>query len=226
MTVVTDLQMIEQAWDGAARQDAMFNIITDPSKKDGGWDADEFFGHGETEIGAAVDRLVEFGLGGRAIGRALDFGCGIGRVTQALAAYAEHVDGVDVSEEMVRRAREHEAWGDVTYLHNPSPDLRVFPDDTFDLVYSMVTLQHMPHHLQRGYIREFFRVLAPRGVVMVHIPDGPDSGSPGWHHSMHGVPRDTVRKWIADAGGYVVDVQDLGVDASWRNLRYTAVVES
>jgi SAM-dependent methyltransferase len=219
---MTDLALIEESWDQAALADSMFNIITDPAKANGGWNAEAFFEHGSKEIAGALGHLEHLGrrTGGE---RALDFGCGIGRLTQALSERYRRVDGVDISMEMIRQARSYGSRR-CHFHHNPTADLSLFEAGTFDLVYSMIVLQHMPQDFQRGYVSEFFRVLKPDGVAMFEIPDGPDSGHPGWALSMFGVARATVEDWIMDAGGVLADVEDLGVDAGWRNLRYTAVL--
>jgi 2-polyprenyl-3-methyl-5-hydroxy-6-metoxy-1,4-benzoquinol methylase len=224
---MTDLALIEGAWDQAARENATFNILTDPNYKDDGWPVEEFFAHGRAEIDAAMMRLdthsPNVGVGAKS---ALDFGCGVGRTTQALANYFMRVVGVDISEEMIRLARGYDpidSFGRCSFLHNTRPNLKLFKARTFDLVYSMIVLQHMPQEMQHGYISEFFRVLKPGGMAMFHTPEGPDSGHPGWHLSMFGVPRETVEEWIAGSGGTLIDVEDLGMDSGWRNLRYTAV---
>jgi ubiquinone/menaquinone biosynthesis C-methylase UbiE len=212
---MTDLALIEASWDQAACENATFNILTDPNHKDG-W---EFFAHGQVEIDRAMERLD--GLVECRKGRALDFGCGIGRLTQALASHFKRANGVDVSEEMVSRARSHNGSPGRVEYHANGKRLP-FADGTFDLVYSMIVLQHMPQEMQNGYVSEFFRVLKPGGVAMFHTPEGPDSGHPGWHLSMFGVTRETVEEWIAEAGGTLIDIEDLGQDSGWRNLRYTA----
>jgi SAM-dependent methyltransferase len=217
---MTDLALIEASWDQAATADAMFNIITDPAKAHGGWTPEEFFAHGQDEIDRAMERLAD--LVDIRLGRALDFGCGLGRLTQALTDWFGKVEGVDISSEMVLRARSYDPRLRCSFHHNPDGDLSLFKARTFDFVYSMIVLQHMPQDMQHGYVREFFRVLKPGGVAMFHTPEGPDSGHPGWHLSMFGVTRETVGEWIAEGGGTLVDVEDLGVDSGWRNLRYAA----
>jgi len=217
-----DLASIRDSWDAAARQDAMWNIITDPRYANGGWDDQEFFNHGQREIKEAMERLGGLGLREYHEPRALDFGCGIGRLTVALAFYHDEVDGVDISAEMI--ARKREAIGrKCRYHHNTTDDLALFEDDTFDLVYSMIVLQHMPPELQQGYVREFFRVLKlEQGIAMFQVPEGPTTGHPGHHLSMYGVDRDTVEGWITDAGGHLVAVENLGQEADWTSYRYTA----
>src|SRR3954463_16465326 len=103
---MTDLKVIQAGWDHAAAEDAMFNILTVPGYQNGGWDTTAFFAHGAGEIDVAMGRLKGLGVGEQH-GRALDFGCGIGRLTQALAFYYGRVDGVDISREMIGIALEH-----------------------------------------------------------------------------------------------------------------------
>ncbi len=197
----------------------MFNIVTDPAYAGGKWTHDAFYAHGRAEIDAAMARLDTLAVSHRTA-RALDFGCGVGRLTRALATRYKHVDGVDISGEMIRRANPHPHC---TFHHNTAPDLRLFKKGMFDLVYSMIVLQHMPQDLQAEYVREFLRVVRPGAPAMFAVPEGPDVGHTGWWLSMYGTSPDTVEGWVADAGGIIVDVEDMGDQASWRNYRYTAV---
>src|SRR4051812_46865197 len=93
---------------------------------------------------------------GMRFGRALDFGCGVGRLTQALARHFTHVTGIDISEQMLDLARQYNRHGErVEYALNTRPDLSQWPDHTFDFVYSIITLQHMEPVYARRYIAEF-----------------------------------------------------------------------
>jgi hypothetical protein len=91
-----------------------------------------------------------------------------------------------------------------------------------DLIYSRITLQHMPPTLQQGYIGEFVKLLAPAGLAVFQIPDGPEYEHPNSWLSMHGVPRAMVEDWIAGAGGELLDVELLDdASPSWLAYRYT-----
>lgn len=157
-------------WDKFARTDPLWAIMSSPDKTGNRWQLDEFFATGKTEIAAVLERVTALqpSLPRR---RALDFGCGVGRLTQALAAHFDAVTGVDISTEMLGLARRHSRAGErVTYVHNTRPDLAGFADASFDLVCSLITLQHIPPAPARRYLAEFIRVLAPGGVAVFQLP--------------------------------------------------------
>jgi SAM-dependent methyltransferase len=103
-------------------------------------------------------------------GSMLDFGCGVGRLTQAFAAYFERCEGVDIAEGMVTRARALNARTDRVRYRLGEPDRIAFADGTFDLVYSRIVLQHMPVELQARFVAEFIRVIVPGGFAVFQAP--------------------------------------------------------
>lgn len=211
------LAEIRDGWEHAARQDAKFNILTIPGKE-GCWGDEEFFARGTVEIEAALERLKANGL--EPEGKALDFGCGVGRLTQALGRHFD-AHGVDVSKEMIRQAREYHP--DLTFHVNQEPNLQLFDDGEFDLIYTIIVLQHMPHALQQGYVAEFIRLLTDNGVALFQIPDGPEYIHPNKWLSMYGATQEAVDGWVTAAGGKVVDVENLGREGAWVSRRYTVV---
>lgn len=220
---MTDLDTIRDGWDHAAREDAMFNIVTLPDKRGGGWEADEFFRHGQREIDAMLDHLDAKGLRGDGRDVALDFGCGVGRLTQALGLEYDYVIGADISAEMVKQAKELNRRGvRVEYVNTGAHLLDEFEPGIFDLIYSRITLQHMPADLQHGYVREFVQLLAPEGLAVFQIPDGPTYRHPNDWLSMYGVPRALVEQWVLYAGGRLLDVELLeDGSGEWQAYRYT-----
>jgi SAM-dependent methyltransferase len=167
------LRGLQQTWDELATRDAMWAVLTGPRATARAWDQDAFFATGVAEIDAVLDRVRRAGVIPR-FHRALDFGCGPGRLTQALAGQFERADGVDISSAMIARARTFNRLGDRCHYHlNETDRLAAFDDATFDFVYSMITLQHMEPQYSRRYIQEFFRVLRPGGVVVFQLPGEP-----------------------------------------------------
>ena len=101
--------------------------------------------------------------------RSLDFGCGMGRLTAALAGYFRESVGVDISEEMIKLARE--SHPNCTFVFNDQVHLSVFPDGYFDFIYSAIVLQHLPtEEIIAAYIRDFLRVLVPGGLLVFQVP--------------------------------------------------------
>ena len=86
----------------------------------------------------------------------LDVGCVIGRVEKFLAPYCKEVHGVDVSGRMIKLARKNlKNYKNVFFYKNNGKDLRIFPDNAFDFVFSILTLQHLEKedaYISRKYI--------------------------------------------------------------------------
>jgi ubiquinone/menaquinone biosynthesis C-methylase UbiE len=161
----------ERDWNELAELDPYWAILTSPGTRFGAWDSDEFFATGAAEIDAVMRHAAELGHPqGRA--RALDFGCGLGRLTRPLAGHFDECVGVDISEGMVRGARELNAdLPRATFVVNAADDLGRFADQSFDLVYSVIVLQHVPDRgAIESYIGEFCRVLRPGGLAIFQLP--------------------------------------------------------
>jgi SAM-dependent methyltransferase len=126
---------------------------------------------GQDEVGALMTRAAELN---RPLVRstALDFGCGVGRVTRALAGHFEQCTGLDISGRMVERAKAiNNDLGNCTFIARADESLQLFTNDEFDLVYSRLVLQHVPwRDVVRAYIREFVRVLRPDGLLVFQLP--------------------------------------------------------
>ncbi len=219
-------------WEKFARTDPLWAVLTAPGKEGNRWTVDEFFATGEQDI-TAVLGAIRTRYPQLTRHRALDFGCGVGRLTQALALEFDRVTGVDIAADMLVHARRHNRRGDrVTYVHNPAADLACFADGSFDLVLSLITLQHIAPAYSRGYIREFVRLCAPGGVAYFQVPaERLTAVKPSrlsfypptvvkklrrWLNTftaanpameMHVLPRDEVLALIRAAGGEILAVE-------------------
>ena len=164
---------LRQNWNKLGEIDPLWAILSDPRKKKNGWNKDEFFKTGEAEIEWLMDYVGSLPL---KIPRseALDFGCGVGRVTQALCKYFDHCSGVDIAGSMIRLANEYNQYGDrCRYYVNGPEDLRMFSDDHFDFIYSNIVLQHMEAEYSKRYIKEFVRLLKIGGLAVFQVPSQP-----------------------------------------------------
>ena len=119
---------LKRHWERLGRHDPYWAVLTNPDKRRGRWDLAEFFHSGVDDISGVMERATSLGLEIRRE-RALDFGCGVGRLTQALGRYFERCDGVDISTSMLSEARRHNGYPDrCTYHLNAAPDLALFGD--------------------------------------------------------------------------------------------------
>ena len=176
-----ELQRLKENWDALGRQDALGVILSYPLRVND-WRIEEFFETGEREIREVLDAGGRFGVPAERR-TALDFGCGVGRLTQAMCGYFERCHGVDIAPSMLEVAEQLNRHGERCRYHlNDSPTLAMFDDGAFDFVYSNITLQHIEPAYSRRYIAEFVRVLRPGGLLVFQLPSGreePASGQDG-----------------------------------------------
>jgi SAM-dependent methyltransferase len=168
--VQNDVLDSKDYWERQARRDPLWAILSDAAKREGKWNVARFFQTGASEIATVLFELEVQQVEVRR-GTALDFGCGVGRLTQALAAHFERVVGVDVSptmRDLAERCNQHPSQ--VRYVANQAPDLRIFEDHSFDIIVSSIVLQHIQPDVACAYVREFLRLLRPGGVAVFQLP--------------------------------------------------------
>jgi ubiquinone/menaquinone biosynthesis C-methylase UbiE len=236
------LRAQQSQWDQLGRTDPLWAIITDPSCRNGRWDVDAFFATGRREIEEAMSWAAELGHPKRRQS-ALDFGCGVGRLSQALADHFDRVTGVDIAPAMLELAAKYNRHGDrCRYVLNEQNHLQQFDDASFDLIYSRITLQHLPRRHIRAYLQEFVRVLRPGGLLLFQLPARHiyrDVKHFLLHNiystifrkllrnptamDMYGLPRTTVESILTSAGARVLRVhQDQMAGEEWESMVYAA----
>ena len=211
------------------------------------WDEDAFFKTGQEEIDKLIEMLESVDAD-PPHGRALDFGSGVGRLSLALARWFDRVDGVDISQPMVKGAEAYRASREdiddskVNFHVNTELDLSLFDDQTFDLVLSFIVLQHMKPEFSATYIAEFCRVVDRGGTVAFQIPARRSSlflrvrgtlarrarqlrqamrGGEGVME-MYGTPRAKVESILRDNGLRIVSVTPDDRAATWESYTYVA----
>ena len=95
-----DLDQLQWHWDEWGRRDPIWAILSDHGDRT----LDEFFARGRREIDERLAHLASIGADPPR-GRALDFGCGAGRLTQALCEHFAECDGVDIAPSMIELAQ-------------------------------------------------------------------------------------------------------------------------
>ncbi len=167
---MTDVRGSQEYWDQHAAADPLWTVLAFPDKSGGRWTLPDFMKTGEREIALLFHRLAMLGL--RApTRRALDFGCGVGRLTQALARRHEQVIGADISRGMIDLARRLNQYPDrVDYMCTAESGLETLAARSFQFIYSNIVLQHVTPDLSVQYLGEFFRILEPDGLLVFQLP--------------------------------------------------------
>jgi ubiquinone/menaquinone biosynthesis C-methylase UbiE len=111
-------------------------------------------------------------------------------------------------------------------------------DGSFDLVYSRITLQHLPPRHIRSYLREFVRVLRPGGLLIFQLPASYRSLWVRLRYGiyrvvtrrllrlatvmeMYGIPRHRVETLLRECGASVLAVEEDAVAGEeWLSYRY------
>ena len=148
-------------WETLARQEPFFAILTEErflrdQMSDG--DREAFFASGEADIAHLFSLIA--GFAGFTPESALDFGCGVGRLTRALSKRLKRVAGVDAAPSMLRLAREN--------VPNATFSAEI-PEQTFDLIVSLIVFQHIPVSRGEALLDELLRHLEVGGVAALHV---------------------------------------------------------
>ena len=184
ITLEEQLQLMQRDWDLRARENARHFVET--SRTD--WTDQDFFASGERAI--AEDILTDTGNIYQGMDplqmRVLEIGCGAGRLTRALSNIFGEVHAVDVSGDMVARARAGlQDRPNVTFYQNNGCDLSVVPPLVFDFAYSFLVFQHIPsREVIETYVREVHRLLRPGALFKFQVQGHPSKDSAPddtWH---------------------------------------------
>lgn len=99
-------------------------------------------------------------------GTALDYGCGVGRLTRRLAERFQRVIGVDISSEMLEEARRNlSEYGNVTLEQAGSESTT-----PLDFVLSKIVFQHIPSGEGFRILERLATRLSPGGVGILDLP--------------------------------------------------------
>ncbi len=169
---MNSLKELQRNWEGLAQADPLWAICTDPEKRNNQWTREDFFAIGCKEIEAVLGYAARIRIYIDKTAPALDFGCGVGRLTRALSAYFPECTGVDISPTMIAMARElNRDLPDCRFQLNDDIQLKSFPDNYFGFIYTSLVLQHIAEPCSHQYLVELVRVLRPGGVLIFQVPE-------------------------------------------------------
>lgn len=233
---------LQKNWEGLAQSDPLWAILSLPQYKGNKWSPAEFWATGQAEVAHLLEYIHSLPMPFPQ-GRALDFGCGIGRITQPLSEHFSHAYGVDIAPTMLalgQRYNQHPQR--CHFVLNQADRLGLFADRSFAFIYSVITFQNMAPEFTKAYLSEFLRLLAPGGLLIFQVPSHPiglktkvKQNLPRLamdvfyqlkyrdqpHMEMHAVPQSEVLTLLDQPGIAVVDIQaDQRAFAEWASFRY------
>lgn len=160
---------MRREWDDIARENAFYGVASwdefaDPSSID----EERYWRSGAV---LADNLLAHLGLERTESITAVEIGCGNGRVTHRLAARCAAVWALDISPEMIARARQRwSALRNVKFEVGSGADLAPVPTASADVVLSFITLHHVTEPaVVLSYLRETGRVLKSGGRALLHL---------------------------------------------------------
>jgi SAM-dependent methyltransferase len=158
---------MREDWNARAREDAGYYVAFGRR----GSDEAEFFATAGEVINRLQSEMRRVPLSQRGDWRALEIGCGPGRVMRPMSAQFLEIHGVDVSDEMIALAEEK--LRDLPNAHPHVGDgssLSQFKDEYFEFVYSYAVFQHIPdREVVFNYLRETHRVMKPGALAVLHF---------------------------------------------------------
>ena len=156
--------------------------------------------------------------------KVLEIGCGVARIGKELAPLCDEWHGVDISGNMIAHAKQRTEGMPNVHLHElPDNSLSIFPDDTFDCVYSSIVFMHLDKPDMFKYICEAYRVLRSGGrayfdtynllapgawQVFLSLVNIFSSGERPGHVSQFSTPPE-FEKYLVEAGFDAVELSDL-----------------
>lgn len=211
---------IAQAWRQFGETEPHWSVLTNEAFYQDrlAENIDRFYASGHDDVEMHLNMLRRAGLP-VSFGKAMDFGCGVGRLSLALTAHARQVVGVDISPPHLRLAKER---ADEARIANTSFESIASVDDLdryrdFDFVLSRIVLQHNPPPVMAALFAKLLASLARGGTAIIQMPtymhgrrfsvaDYLQSDQP--QMEMNGLPQPLIFGLIENAGCRVVEVRE------------------
>jgi len=178
------LSRMRRDWDQRARENAHYYVATGNEQ----WSEEEFYESGETTVSQHIrnDPYNIFQGKDPKDMKVLEIGCGAGRITRALAGVFGQVYAVDISAEMIRRARAAlRNYPNAHVFRNNGKDLSVVREHWWsrfgigrplqlDFAFSVIVFQHIPsREIVENYVREVNRLLRPGALFKFQVQGAP-----------------------------------------------------
>lgn len=211
---------IQKVWSRLGDDEPHYSVLSSPKFKsiNLGTSERDFYESGSAEVDGVLRRLQDLGISPDRSGRAMEFGCGVGRVTRFLANVFDALTAYDISRPHLAYARRYldqEKITNTTLKWVENPESLDIPEHGF--FYSRIVFQHNPPPMTKHFLAQIMEQLSPRGIAVFQIItaiqgyafhtdryldemeglDGPE---------LHAFPLQDIFASMADHGVFPVDV--------------------
>ncbi len=168
---------LSRVFNDLGRQEPYYSVLSNPKYRTENLTderLDQFYASGRSNVVNMIEAIERCGVT-LGQGEALDFGCGVGRITLPLAEHFGAVTGCDISDgnlAVAMDAAKKQGLSNIRFVKNEVDLVQQMGNQRFDLIYSILVLQHMIPPLIQLYIGQFLRLLKSGGIAYFQLPTG------------------------------------------------------
>jgi SAM-dependent methyltransferase len=163
----------DESWRRFGKEDPYFGVLTAERFRKENLDEaalSDFFASGEHHVAHILDIARRHVTTDPAMGSAVDFGCGVGRLVLPLARHYGHATGIDISEDYIAEAmRNCRKAGVANVDFRESVDQLAAEGRRFDLAHSCIVFNHIPWARGREIVGGLYALLNPGGVLAIQV---------------------------------------------------------
>jgi SAM-dependent methyltransferase len=179
----------EQSWRRYGRDDPYFGVLTEERFRSANMDAatrEEFFATGREHVGRILSVIRRHVTSDMGAAKALDFGCGVGRLLLPLARNFREVCGVDISEDYLAETRANAAREGVSNLKLVVKLEQLAGEKgSYDLLHSCIVFNHIPLAAGRVLLEQMADLTRDGGVLAIQML-----------HRRHASPSRRLLTWV------------------------------
>jgi ubiquinone/menaquinone biosynthesis C-methylase UbiE len=157
-------------WQSWGKSDPLYGVASLEGRNRRGqnpWTEIEFYAYGAQNWAEYSRQWESYGVHRESC---VEIGCGAGRITRQLSSYFQQVQAIDVSRDMIERAR-LQVNPDRVDFHVTDGAVLPLADGSVTAAFSCDVFQHFNSAVfAENYFAEIFRVLSPGGSIMIHLP--------------------------------------------------------
>lgn len=218
-------ERIHQEWEHLGATEPYWSVVTQPQyyQAEFASHSEQFYTSGKYSADVFLAALRRCGVNPAQLSVCLEVGCGVGRVTWALAAAFNKLIAADISKHHLDLAENYlsgKGVHNVEFQHWQTVHaIRQLPQ--LDAIFSVITLQHNPPPVMVWMLRELLGKLCPGGVACIQIPtyrNGYMFEGERYLHSppsktleMHYLPQPEVFRIMTEAGCHCLEVREDGM---------------